>query len=85
MNRFAGPGFDARAGACQRWGLHLLSALVAVGLTAGLWLGAASESSRHRALDGARATSYVTLPTVVVTARRGGETTLRGQVLARAA
>jgi hypothetical protein len=86
MNRFASPGVDARMGErLPQWGLRLLSLLVAAGLTAALWLGAGAESSRHHVVASPRATTYVTLPMVVVTAHRAGETPLRSQVVARTA
>jgi len=86
MNRFASPGVDARMGErLPQWGLRLVSVLVAAGLAAALWLGAAAESSRHRVLASPRATMYITLPTVAVTAHRAGAGPLRSQVVARTA
>jgi hypothetical protein len=86
MNRFASPGIDARMGErLPQWSLRLLSVLVAAGLTAVLWLGAAAESNRHQVLASPRATMSITLPTVAVTAHRAGETPLRSQVVARTA
>ena len=86
MNRFASPGADAPMGErLPQWGLRLLSVLVAAGLTAALWLGAAAESRRHQVLASPRATMYVTLATVAVTAHRAGAAQLRSQVVARTA
>lgn len=83
MNPFASPGVDARMGECLReWGLRLLSVLVAAGLTAALWLGAAAESSQHQLLASARATTHITLPTVVVTAHRERAKDLLSQIVA---
>lgn len=83
MNRFASPGVGARTGERLReWGLRLLSLLVAAGLTAALWLGAAADSSRHQVLASPRATNHITLPTVVVTAHRERAKDLRSQIVA---
>lgn len=86
MNRFASPAIDARMGTrLPELGLRLLLGLVASGLTASVWLGAAAESSRHQNHAGPAATGtrvHITLPTVVVTAHRERPQELRRQVVA---
>lgn len=86
MNRFASPAIDARMGTrLPELGLRLLLGLVASGLTASVWLGAAAESSRHQNHAGPAATDtrvHITLPTVVVTARRERAHELRSHVMA---
>jgi hypothetical protein len=83
MNRVASPAVDARMGTrLPELGLRLLLALVAAGLTAALWLGAAAESSRHQVPAKPRVPAHITLPTVVVTAHRERAKELRSQIVA---
>ena len=84
MSRLASAGVDADWGVhLAQWLPRLLSVVLAAGLTALLWLGAAAESSRHQVPASPRATSYITLPTVVVTAHRPAD--MGSQIVARTA
>jgi hypothetical protein len=86
MNRFESPAFSSVAGARGRAVvLHLSLVLVASGLTAAIWLGAATESGRHRAAANPAATHMrvrITLPTVVVVGHREGQQEARTRIAA---
>lgn len=88
MNRFESPALGSVPGARGRAVvLHLSVMVMASGLTASVWLGAAAESSRHQNHASPAATDtrvHITLPTVVVTAHRERPQELRSQVVAGA-